>query len=365
MKAFSKYSRTLLGITAALALIALVSCENNPSNIRHSSGPPKLDYVSVVHADSATTEAGRGESVVIIGKNLESTRSITFNGAEANVNLALATDHNIIVRVPSEAPYKNASDSLVVTNGAGSASLPFHIVQPPPTISGFSPNPGAAGDIITITGKVFDNADTVRFGGEENGKLAQIKTVTPTQIKAVIPQGIQGSVYITVITPGGKTQSEQKYGFKILVYGDGTEAFTDKYGPWAFQAFGADYDYQNTKHALGTHSIKITLTTNNYGALQIAAYADEANPLDMSDITTIKFNIYPKSKMSKIGVVLTGVNGSGGFDDEQSIVVTTGQWNTVTVPISKLGDPSEVKEIDIQGQTGKLGTFYIDNLGFY
>src|SRR5699024_6483813 len=126
------------GFASLFAIIVLSSCGDNPSRIKTPDGPPTIQRVSLVNKDSTLHEAGRGQTVLIIGKNFKATQSVTFNGAEARVNLALATKHNIMVRVPENAPFRNVPNKLVVTNSAGSDSLPFQILPPPPMIDSFS-----------------------------------------------------------------------------------------------------------------------------------------------------------------------------------------------------------------------------------
>jgi hypothetical protein len=435
MKKFklNTYNTSIPIIITSLIFIALTSCNNNTTGVKEAAGPPKLDSVSVVHKDSTTTVGWRMEPVYIMGKNLESTQSIMFNGFPAVVNLALATDHGIIVTIPGDAPWRN-SKWLVVTNSAGSDKLPFHIHQPSPEIVGFSPDAGTGKTRtrITITGHVLDNADTVMIGNElvpitfndssHIGVVASphthglITVVTPggsdttnvvfgnkpPAITGFLPTagfagqtvtikghhfgGLSnvsiGNVRATIISSdtnevkikipgdnlfgkismtndGGTATSDIPFGFKKPIYIDAM--FTSN-GPWTAAGYGSDQDYQNTAPpVLGTHSIKIKLSSS-YGAMQIYSIGVKgATPVDLSNYTTLEFSVYvPKdSKVKKLKVSI-----SKDFDDGFLPTTESGKWKVVTIPLSEIGNPSEMKELDMQG-TGNPGLFYIDNIGFY
>jgi hypothetical protein len=350
MKKFNTSTRTLLGITALLTIIALTSCENNPSRIRHSSAPPVLDHVSVVHVDSATTEGTRGESVVIIGKNLESTRSITFNGADAHVNLALATKHNIIVSIPDGAPFRNASDSLVVTNGAGSASLPFKIVPPPPTVESFSPSAGPAGQIVTIKGHVFDGVDTVQIGD----MMTKIVSSDTNQVKVKVPKGgLFGKISVT--TPGGTSATKHPFGFKYKIYGDALNANFANY------SYGGTATLNNTEHvAAGKYSAEMQYA-GGYAAF--LPHYTGSTPFDLTKYSTVKISIYGGQNLGSVSIFFDTKSDN---QYHVKLDVEKGKYKTFYVPLSKLGNPKTFTQFFVQdGGTVTNFTIYIDNLGFY
>ena len=62
------------------------------------------------------------------------------------------------------------------------------------------PEPGAAGQLATITGARFTGATDVKFGATS---ATDFTVVSPTTIVATIPAGSAGPVNVTVITPSG------------------------------------------------------------------------------------------------------------------------------------------------------------------
>ncbi|HLR26430.1 MAG TPA: IPT/TIG domain-containing protein [Fodinibius sp.] len=345
MKKVNIYIKNLAGVMVAiLVLVAMASCEDDPAGVREASGPPQLDRVSLVDKDSTTTEGQRGVQYVIWGDNLAATRSVTFNGAEANINPALATEQNLIVTVPVEAPYANAPDSIVVTNPKGSASLSFRIQQPPPIIDSFTPAAASAGNIVTITGTIFDDVESVFFGNTE----AEIVSSSPTEIQVRVPEGVV-QAKITVLTPGGETVSEKSFGFKYVIYDDSINS-NFWVGGWS-----GTTTLDNTSIVKrGSNSIEQAYS-GGWGGFQIGMNS----PLDLSDYTTVKLSIYGGENASKVKIYLSG-NGDAG----KTFTLETGKWVDFTIPLSELGSPSVLSEFVIQEATGSAPvTIYIDDIG--
>lgn len=71
-----------------------------------------------------------------------------------------------------------------------------------PTVTGVSPNTGptAGGNTVTINGTNFISGATVSFGGTP---ASSVTFVSSAQLTAVAPAHVQGTVNITVATPGG------------------------------------------------------------------------------------------------------------------------------------------------------------------
>jgi cyclophilin family peptidyl-prolyl cis-trans isomerase len=74
---------------------------------------------------------------------------------------------------------------------------------PAPTVAGVSPNAGplAGGTAVTITGTNLLGATAVYFGN----KLVPIVSNTGTQIVVASPEGVAGTVDVTVVTAGGRS----------------------------------------------------------------------------------------------------------------------------------------------------------------
>src|SRR5713101_3923247 len=134
-----------------------------------------------------------GTSVTISGSSFGSTQgtsTVKFNGVTATATSWSSS--KIVATVPSAATTGN----VVVTGGTSSSNgVKFTVT---PNISALSPNSGAVGASITITGSGFGSTqgtNTVKF----NGSTAGVASWSATSIVAPVPSGATtGNVVITV-----------------------------------------------------------------------------------------------------------------------------------------------------------------------
>ena len=309
-----------------------------------------------VTAFDSTTTAGKGGTYYVIkGTNLGSTTSITFNGVAAYFNRALASNTNLIVSIPATAPFgPDQSGALVVTTLHGSVTYKFTILQPPPAITAISPLAGSAGDTLTVTGTVLDNATAVKFGTVP----AKIVGNTSTQIKVLIPEGVV-QAYIFVTTPGGTAKSGASFGFKYIIYADGlTPGWGGNGG--GYSGYNSTLDFMNTEHVKrGTDAIKVVFG-GSYGAIQIGYGGSPVLPVATLGLTAIKFSVYGGTGSTtgdKLQVVING-NYIG-----VTVSIVAGAYSDFTVPLSTLGSPATITEFVLQSQ-GAASTIYVDDIGF-
>ena len=129
-----------------------------------------------------------GAEVTITGNNFTSATSVQFNGTSV---VTFTVDSNTLIRanVPSGAATGKIS---VITFGGTSLSANDFTVGP--IISSFTPSSGVVGVEVTITGKNFTGATSVKF----NNVSALFATDTATQIRATVPAGATtGKVSVT------------------------------------------------------------------------------------------------------------------------------------------------------------------------
>lgn len=79
---------------------------------------------------------------------------------------------------------------------------PQYTYAPLPTVASISPTAGpvAGGTSVTLTGTGFVAGATVAFGATQS---PTVTVVSATQITAVSPPGVAGTVPVTVTTAGG------------------------------------------------------------------------------------------------------------------------------------------------------------------
>ncbi len=139
-----------------------------------------------------------GATVTLTGSALESAGAVRFNGATATFSVDSSTQ--ITATVPTGA----TSGPITVTTAGGTASsATSFVVIPTPTLTYFTPDLGAAGASVTLTGSGFIGATKVAFNGADAATFA---VVGPTQITATVPAGATSGP-VTVTTPGGTAAS--------------------------------------------------------------------------------------------------------------------------------------------------------------
>ena len=326
--------------------------------VRDVIHPITLDSNSIydqtrLNAYDSTVVAGRlNTQYAILGTNLKTTKSVSFNGVSVYFNPGLVTDNSIIVTLPATLPFgPTESNKLVIVTQYGTVEFNFAIQQPPPIIASFTPLAASAGDIVTITGSVFNSVSAVRF---DTTPAEIVGTPTNTEIKVRVPAGVvQAYVYVT--TPGGTTRSPGSFGFKALVYDD---AFTPGWG--SYFGYNSTRDIANTEHPKrGTVAIKTTFS-DAYGAFQVG-YNGATLDVKKSGLTAIKFSVYGGTGTTgkSVQVVINGSYGSAF-----AVPISPGSYTDYTVPLSSVGNPATISELVIQIVNGNGSTVYIDDIGF-
>lgn len=145
-----------------------------------------------------------GTTVTIDGSNfLNGATSVTFNGV-ASTDVTYVSPTRITAIVPTGA----GTGPVKVTTAGGSvtgmSNFTVTVPVPAPTISGFNPASGSAGDTITITGTNFViGATTVSFNGTPS---STVSVSSATSLTAVVPAGATSGT-ISVTTAGGTATS--------------------------------------------------------------------------------------------------------------------------------------------------------------
>jgi len=144
-----------------------------------------------------------GAKVTITGTKFNTTaadNAVRFNGAIASVIAATATA--LTVTVP---PGASTGTVSVATAGGTATSMGVFKFLPAPIVTGMSPDVGAAGTKVIITGTNFNTTpatNTVTF----NGAAATVTAATATSLTVTVPQGATTG-NVAVKTAGGVATS--------------------------------------------------------------------------------------------------------------------------------------------------------------
>lgn len=351
MKQNSSILRLLIPVLLFPVLIlVLTACKKNkiPDN-----GLPEIDAVTdLMNRSLALTTANYGDWIIIKGKNLATTFKVEFNTILAADSLIYADDSTVTVKIPSVLP-DPANNPITVTTRYGTATYNFSILQPPPTITGFDPVAGPAGQEVTITGYNFGGVSSVRFGTTE----ATIVSSTKEVIKVTVPAGIT-SEYIYVTTASGTVQSDYRYGLKYDVF---TESLTSG---WSFSPSSANVTY----NANVTDTVKRgakSLRIDYKGAWSFLRLV-KATALSTTGYQGIKFSMFAPAGFQdkKVRIYLNGSTAA-----TYTITVTkVNQWINYEIPLFNLGNPATLTQIvfnEFSGTAVFPRQIYVDDLGLY
>ncbi|AII54391.1 IPT/TIG domain-containing protein [Hymenobacter sp. APR13] len=143
-----------------------------------------------------------GRTVTITGTDFTGVSSVALNGTVLST-FTLVNSTTITFVVPAGA----TSGPVLVTAPDGSAqSVDSFTVLVPPTLTSISPNTGAVGTSVTLTGSNLTGATAVTFSGTSNNTVTTGLTVSGTgssqTLTVNVPAGATTGL-VTVTTPNG------------------------------------------------------------------------------------------------------------------------------------------------------------------
>jgi hypothetical protein len=343
MKKFSINRALMFALVSVMGWVACTKSEDN--------APPTIERFRLTLKDSTIAAAGIGNTVAIIGTNLATTQQVFFNDFPLAINLSYVKDDAIIVQLPQETPYRGQSNKVKVVTLYGEAIKDFTVIQPSPTVTGFSPASGDGGTIVTIKGKDLDNVKTVLVGADTVKFLAG---GTDTELKIEIPaKGAQGN--ITVFTVGGEGKSVGSFGISLIIYDDkiasGWDAFEND----------ADRDMASIEQFKKGKSIKMNFQKNK-GYFGVGPSTD---PINLKKYIALKVSLYAQTTDPEVKMKIAIKDANGGTNAFAKILVLKPGWNEFTLDlITDLNNPLRLEELQIQEwDNAKIPIIYIDDLG--
>lgn len=200
----------------ALTLGMLASCEKSdyPDRHRMTDGVPTVHSIRYTQHDEYITQAYMGESICLLGDNLNSISELWFNDQKATLNTSYMTNNTLIISVPKVFP-KVKTDKIYLINKskADTTEVDFKVLSPRPAVNSMSNEYAAAGSRATIYGDYFvdtpENPIQIAFTGADVDHstivLNDTKSVTFT-----VPEGaVEG--YVKITTESGTSQSKFQY----------------------------------------------------------------------------------------------------------------------------------------------------------
>jgi endoglucanase len=125
-------------------------------------------------------------------------------GSAHDATFSVVSASEITATVPADAPLGTQQLAVIVPGGAAFTATNFtvlHQAEAAPQINSFSPNQGAIGSALTLTGSAFTGATAVWFGSAHD---ATFSVVSASEITATVPADAPlGAQQLAVIVPGG------------------------------------------------------------------------------------------------------------------------------------------------------------------
>jgi YD repeat-containing protein len=234
--------------------------------------------------------------------------TVTFNGAAAVVTSSSATQ--IVTSVPVGA----TTGLITVTTAAGSDSsdVNFVVGATGPIVTGFTPNIGAAGTAVTVTGQNFEPVifnNRLKF----NGTSADITTATTTSLFTTVPtNATSGKISVTT------------------VLGNGVSADDFFVPPSPFTA--ADVE-MTARMAIGDSKLVTINTANKIALILFDGVAGQKVSLQITGVTISSSSVTVLNPNGTQFASLFSVGTGGAFIDTAALP-TTGTYTIVVDPAS-------------------------------
>lgn len=144
--------------------------------------------------DFTPKAAPSGATVTITGTNFIGTNLVSFGGTPQSFSILSPTTISVVLG-------SGTTGEIVVTTPLGTAKKNGFALIYFPAIHSFTPLNGSAGTIVSITGKGFDSAISVKFGETE---AQSYRVLSDTSISATVAFGSSGNITVTTIIGNAK-----------------------------------------------------------------------------------------------------------------------------------------------------------------
>ena len=338
-------------------------------------------------ASGSSTSANSGPATTTLANDL-------IFGADMVFTSTTAAGSGFTSRVITSSDGDIAEDKVVTTTGSNSATATLGsagpwvmqmvafgaLTGPVPTVTSVSPSNGttAGGTAVTITGTNFAVGATVTFG---TAAATNVVVVSGTQITAVTPAGIAGSVTVAVGNPGG--QSGGLANAYTYLAPPTVTSVSPSSGPTAGGtavtitgtsfAAGATVKFGSTAASSVTvvNSTTITATTPAGSLGAVAVMVTNSNGLSGTLASGFTYlapptvtSVSPSSGTTAGGtaVTITGTNFAAGATVKfgstaaSSVTVVNSTTITATTPAGSVG--AVTVTVTVGGQSGSLAGGY-------
>lgn len=190
MKSYIYAGMLLQIIAVAFTGLTILSCEKDDSE----GGTPEIYYVRVtdpLKSDSLVTHAFMGNTIAVIGENLQTVKELWFNDQKAILNTSFITNTCIIVTVPDDIPETVTNELVMITYDNEQISYPFGVDVPAPFLQSMLCEYVTDGGTAVIKGNYFIDDPNVPlqvfFPGNVEGEVLHVDL---NSIEVKVPAGV-------------------------------------------------------------------------------------------------------------------------------------------------------------------------------
>ena len=345
------------GIAAALTAcddIVNYSDGYTPAEQQANAGAPVIKAVYDV-ADTAfatpITQGTLGQTVVLVGQNLNQVQSVSFNTVACDIKNVYTLATRAIVQIPSKLSTEQVN-KIEYTTPQGTCNYDFLIPFPDLIISGLACEFTNAGDSATVYGKNFDLYDfeggvsTIKIGSSTLG----VGSVTSESMKVLIPEGTPENTDLQFSWQTNGTAHTATLPFRpsqYLLFGDFTDVSMSMDGSVQMaietdDGIGASaWLNQKNMHFSGHYSAWAWNTIDLSCNMIDATVPDGSSSGSSLDDYVLKMEVLTNANFPL--TEQTGLQFCFNWGDSYSWnpanglgINTRGQWQTVTLPLAPM-----------------------------
>lgn len=343
----------IIPIVAALLLMS--ACNDivdynddyTPASQKANDGTPQITAIYDINdASVPITQGTLGQTIRIVGHNLNDARNIAFSGVEADLSQCYFASDSAFVVIPTR-PNMQGDGNLVYTTGNGSVSVQFPVPIPELQVNGLENEFADVGGDINILGKFFDLYD---FGNVEtstvsiNGSAASVTSSGRDTLKITIPEGTPDNGVIALNWLGTDGNHSVTLPFRPtahLLYPDLSSA--------SISADNLTYTIENDD-VLPTTASKLNRSnihvTGSYSAWSWNTIDLSANMIDAGiggnlDDYVLKMEVltstgHPLTEGTPLQFCFNWGDSYAWTPGDGAGLNTAGQWRTVTMPLAPM-----------------------------
>jgi hypothetical protein len=304
-------------------------------------------------------------NLTITGTNLDLVKSVMFAGVATPVTAFVSQSAvQIVVAVPG-ATTKGKVTLAAFSGVTTQSTADLDVVLP--AITSISPTAVDTGANLTINGTNLDLVTAIKFSGVQS-PVTTFVSKTATRIVVKVPAGIlKGKLVLSVLNTSLTVESTDEISwvnaptvtpFKTVIYDDAINSTWQKWDGWGTTA----QDLGNTEQPqTGSKAFKIVYS-DAYGGVQF----HPASSFPLGSYTAVRLSIYGGANTtadSKVAIYIKSAAGVQGAD--KILALKPGVYTTFEIPLSQLGNPTDISELVMKNQGTANMTIYVDNYGLY